>query len=226
MKITTLEEIREMDRILAEKEANRAANDQIAINAMNEQIIVLQAQLPANHILVNVTDLGNSILQYDVGGFIIHWSSINHIGIACAIRTGAIGAFQTVYVCSIDRNELAALKGETVAETVAETVEVEIPATAINAYNQYQGSADKAWEAEDETAWATIRKWSGRIEIQRRAEEIASKLRESKDWNIFDCMDLCDLSGMHDEWMNTSPFDEEAGKQIMFKAAKTLNVKI
>lgn len=171
MAITTLAEMKEQNRRAAEAEANREANDQIAINEMNEQADALRTQLPANHILVNVTDLGNGFQDYDVDGFAIHRSHINHIGVAHATRKGALGAFRTVYVCSIDKNVLAGLKGETAAETteVSETVsaEIEIPAAAINAYNQYQGSADKAWEAEDESAWATIEKWAPYIEAQR-----------------------------------------------------------
>jgi len=47
-----------------------------------------------------------------------------------------------------------------------ELTETPIPQEAIDAYNRYHGDEDKAWEDENETAWALIREWSPYIEAQ------------------------------------------------------------
>lgn len=62
--------------------------------------------------------------------------------------------------------------------------------------------------------------------INNKAEEIAARLRSTTDWNMFDCMDLCDLAEMHDEYMNTSPFEIEENEKVVREAAKKLNVEI
>ena len=48
-----------------------------------------------------------------------------------------------------------------------ELAETPIPEAAMNAYNHYHGNPESAWEAEDETAWALIRKWAPYIEAVR-----------------------------------------------------------
>lgn len=47
-----------------------------------------------------------------------------------------------------------------------ELKETEIPQRAVNAYDQYHGDAEEAWEDENETAWALIREWTPYIEAQ------------------------------------------------------------
>jgi hypothetical protein len=41
-----------------------------------------------------------------------------------------------------------------------------VPVYAREAYRKYNGDADRAWESEDETAWAMISKWAPYIEAQ------------------------------------------------------------
>ena len=65
------------------------------------------------------------------------------------------------------------------ATEVLETTPV--PAKALAAYRQYKGSAEAAWEAEDEQAWACIRRWRPYIETQYGAdpEEIKKMTNEA-----------------------------------------------
>lgn len=48
----------------------------------------------------------------------------------------------------------------------AELLSAKIPQSAIDDYNRYRGSAERAWEAEDEAAWAAIDHWAPYIEEQ------------------------------------------------------------
>lgn len=68
---------------------------------------------------------------------------------------------------------------DTKAVEVLETTPV--PAKALAAYRQYKGSAEAAWEAEDEQAWASIRRWRPFIEAQYGAapEEIKKMTNEA-----------------------------------------------
>jgi len=61
-------------------------------------------------------------------------------------------------------------------EAVEKMKQVEVPLYAVEAYNQYAGSSEKAWEDEDETAWALINKWGKYIEVQQGAHP--EKVRE------------------------------------------------
>lgn len=72
-------------------------------------------------------------------------------------------------------------------DTPADTKAVEalettpVPAKALAAYRQYKGSAESAWEASDEQAWASIRRWRPFIEAQYGAdpEEIKKMATEA-----------------------------------------------
>lgn len=59
--------------------------------------------------------------------------------------------------------------------------QAEVPAEAIDAYNQYAGSSEKAWEAEDERAWALIERWGKYIEVQQgvHPDKVRELLQES-----------------------------------------------
>ena len=85
---------------------------------------------------------------------------------------------------------IAELKSEAAVVEIAEhvankTVEtkstVKIPQEAIEAYNEYKGDANKAWEAEDEKAWALINKLAPYIEAQHgvNPEKFFNALTES-----------------------------------------------
>ena len=65
------------------------------------------------------------------------------------------------------------------ATEVLETTPV--PAKALAAYRRYKGSAESAWEASDEQAWASIRRWRPYIEAQYGAdpEEIKKMTNEA-----------------------------------------------
>ena len=67
-------------------------------------------------------------------------------------------------VAAIEEKENAVARKEAVE--YEELINEEIPAAAIAAYNEYDGDADAAWEEEDETAWALIRKYERAIEAQ------------------------------------------------------------
>ena len=62
----------------------------------------------------------------------------------------------TAYIESKKAAEEAAKPAKEAAEK--ELKETEIPAAAVKAYNHYHGDENKAWEDENETAWALIRK--------------------------------------------------------------------
>lgn len=75
----------------------------------------------------------------------------------------------------VEDQEIAQFEAKKAAKETARLAKVEemkqvnIPLYAIEAYNQYDGSSEKAWEDEDETAWALIKKWAPYIEEQRGA---------------------------------------------------------
>jgi hypothetical protein len=99
-----------------------------------------------------------------------------------------------------DEEYAAHIEAKKVAEEAArpakeakekELKETEIPAEAIKAYNHYHGSADKAWEDENETAWALIRKWTPYIEAQHgtdpeKLKRIASEVAKETNYGIND----------------------------------------
>ncbi len=76
---------------------------------------------------------------------------------------------------SQDTQYKAYIEGERAAEEAArparearerELAETPIPEAAMNAYNRYHGNSEAAWGAEDETAWALIRRWAPYIEAR------------------------------------------------------------
>jgi len=189
------EEESERQRKYAEREAAEKAADQKFIDKMNSEAEVLRSQIPASHVFVSAKQIGDSdgwpIMKYEVDGVELKWNQVNVIGCANAIRTGAIGAFESIWVCSIDRDELVTIKAENI-KAATDTAEkkaayqdklqnTEIPADAISDYNRYHGSSEKAWAAEDEGAWAMIEKWSPYIEAQHgmHPDKFISTLNEA-----------------------------------------------
>lgn len=170
----------EREAVWAAKRAEEKAADQPLLDEMNKRVDVLKSQMPANHVLVNVEQTGDldgdPILKYTVDDIKLSWQDVNHIGWASAVRPGAMGAFESVCVCSIDADKLAEIKSRQLEETrikaekraarEKELTETVIPADALEDYRRYHGNADAAWRAEDEGAWAMIEKWSEYIEAQ------------------------------------------------------------
>ena len=77
------------------------------------------------------------------------------------------------------------------AEAIKEMKQVEVPLYAVEAYNLYAGSSEKAWEDEDETAWALINKWGKYIEAQQgshpeRAKELWVEMSREQNFGIQD----------------------------------------
>lgn len=65
---------------------------------------------------------------------------------------------------------------------------IPIPDHALRAYERYRGDPERAWEAGDEEAWATIREWGPLIERSRASrvrkplgEEVQDALHEDMD---------------------------------------------
>lgn len=191
-------EVKNVARRAAEK-----AKDQPFIDAMNAKVAELKKQLPANHVFVTATQTGDMdgdpIMAYEAAGVNLKWDEINVIGWASAIRPGALGAFEQVCVCSIDRDALVQSKIKHEEEAIASAAKkaeykaklqnTVIPDDAISDYNRYHGNADKAWEAEDEGAWAMIEKWSPYIEAQNgmhpeKAKEFLNEAMREANYGI------------------------------------------
>lgn len=164
----------------AAKQAGQATIDKPLLEAMWAKVAELRAIIPADHVRVDVKQTGDldgdPILEYTVDGVKLSWDDVNHIGTASAIRPGALGAFAAEWICSISKAKFEEIKAaqQTATDTKKaakearqkELAETPIPAAAVQAYNYYHGDANKAWENEDESAWALIEKWTPYIEVQ------------------------------------------------------------
>jgi hypothetical protein len=183
----------------AEEKAKQEAIDRPLLEEMERKAAELRAQIPEDHIEVTITKTGDSdgwpILDYEADGVKLSWEDVNMLGSACAIRPGAMGAFAEVWIGSIAKNKLeeirlnqqkkAAEKQVKREEWARERNETPIPPEALAAYRKYHGDAEKAWENEDETAWAMIRKWTPYIETQygidpiKLQKEVSEAVREA-----------------------------------------------
>jgi len=163
------------------RRAEREAIDRPLLDEMYAKAEELRKQIPEGHVEVTVTKTGDldgwPILEYEADGVKLRRDEVKMIGSACAVRPGALGAFAEIWIASIDRNKLEeirtrnqkAAKDKAAAKEARrkELMEAEIPQCAIEDYNRYKGDAEKAWEAQDEGAWAMIEKWAPYIEAQR-----------------------------------------------------------
>ena len=177
----------------ADREAKRAAQqaaqdaiDNPLLEAMRAEAAALRAKIPASHVLVMVEQTGDldgdPILEYRVDGVKLNWRDVEVVGVAAAIRPGAMGAFAIERICSISIDKFEQIKAaqQTAAEASKiakearekELKETEIPPEATRAYRHYHGNADKAWEDSNETAWALIEKWTPYIETQRGMDAV------------------------------------------------------
>lgn len=170
----------EREAVWAAEKATQDAIEKPLLDAMHAESAALRASIPATHTLVTVNQTGNldgdPILEYTADSIILSWQDVEVVGVASAIRPGALGEFATECVCSISKTKLAKIKTEKLASaetakdaqeaTEKELKETEIPQEAIALYNRYHGDEDKAWEDSNETAWALIRKWEPYIEAQ------------------------------------------------------------
>jgi hypothetical protein len=183
-----IEYVTEQHKIRAEERAAKWATQQAAqdavdkplLDAMQAHAAELRAQIPAGHIQVTVKQTGDMdgdpILKYTADGVNLNWQDVNFIGVASAVRPGAIGSFASIYVASISRKNLEEIRTVQQANSAAaqasksarenELKVTEIPAAAVSAYNHYHGDAEAAWNDSDESAWALIQKWTPYIVVQ------------------------------------------------------------
>jgi hypothetical protein len=99
--------------------AEQDAIDNPLLDAMNKKADGLIASIPADHVRVTVEQIGDAdgdpILKYTVDGIELNWRDIETVGIASAIRPGAMGAFAEERVCSISCEKLKEIKAAKVA---------------------------------------------------------------------------------------------------------------
>ena len=140
------------------KKAAQDAKDKPYLDAMNAKAAALRALIPAGHVFVQAEQTGDAdgdpIFTFTADGMKIRRADVNIIGCASAVRDGALGAFASVYVCSIDQNKLAQIradqqlksaeKADKAAMRKKELAETAIPAYAMAAYKQYHGDPEKA----------------------------------------------------------------------------------
>jgi len=195
----------EREAIIAARRAEQEAIDKPLLDEMYAKAEKLRAQIPEGHVEVTVTKTGDSdgwpILEYEADGVKLRWDEVNMIGSACAVRPGALGAFEEIWIASIDRNRLAEIRArnQKAAEDKAaakeayrkELMETKIPQCAIDDYNRYKGDAEKAWKAQDEGAWAMIEKWAPYIEAQRgmhpaKALKLAKEAAREANYGIYE----------------------------------------
>lgn len=106
----------ERQAILAARRAEQEAIDKVCLEKMEAEVTELRKQIPSGHTEVKVTQTGDMdgypVLEYEADGVKLNWQDVNKVGIACAIRPGAMGAFETVYVFSISRERLEEIRTE------------------------------------------------------------------------------------------------------------------
>jgi len=184
-------------------QAEREAVDNPLLEAMKAEAAKLRKRIPAGHIEVDVEDKGDfdgyPNLKYSVDGVELPWDKINHIGVASAIRPGALGSFARIYVVSIAKEKVEQIKKEQEEKSALnqarkearqkELTETVIPPEALEAYNYYHGDSDLAWEKEDESSWALIDKWTPYIETQhgidpRKLQRMVSEIAREESYGI------------------------------------------
>lgn len=195
----------EQEAIAAARRAEQEAIDKPLLDEMYAKAEKLRAQIPEGYVEVTVTKTGDSdgwpILEYEADGVKLRWDEVKMIGSACAIRPGALGAFAEIWIASIDRNRLEEIRARNQKDTEdkaaakeahrKELMETEIPQCAIEDYNRYKGDAEKAWEAQDEGAWAMIEKWAPYIEAQHgmhptKAKKLAEEAAREANYGIYE----------------------------------------
>ena len=170
----------------AVRQAKQDAIDKPLIEAMKANEAPLRASIPADHVEVIIKQTGDldgdPMLTYRADGIKLGWQDVNIIGVASAVRPGAMGAFVSVYIASISRERLEEIRAAQQVNSAAsqtakearqkELKETIIPESALSAYRHYHGDADKAWEDENETSWALIRHWTPYIEMQHGMDSV------------------------------------------------------
>lgn len=61
------------------------------------------------------------------------------------------------------------------------------------------------------------------VEDEDELEQLTDRIKNSTEWDQWDCERLCDLAGLHDEWAAS---DGETFLQVVEKAADILGVEI
>ena len=117
----------ELEKYHAEQDRKRAeqeASDQPHIDAMLAKEAELVVKIPADAVKVEITDPnGNADLHYSVEGVKLDWQSVTLIGVASAIRTGAMGAFdcrRVGYIRRADLEKIVAARKEKSEKTANE----------------------------------------------------------------------------------------------------------
>ncbi|HQZ60273.1 MAG TPA: methyltransferase, partial [Acinetobacter sp.] len=153
--------------IQAKKDAALAL-DQVEIDKMNQQAKELMTKIPEGGIPVDFI----SNTEYSVHGISLSWHDVVVVGNASAKRKGALGSFKDVTVAYITPEKLAEVKArkdkirDQLIADKKDLLTTVVPKSAMDLYKKYRGSAENAWSAGDDGAWAAINAWSPYIEAQ------------------------------------------------------------
>ena len=158
---------------------------------MKEKAEALRGQIPEGMVPVAVTQTGDldgwPIYSYTANGTEIPRADVTTIGAASALRPGALGSFAEVIVAYTSQDKIDAARNR-LAERKVKSDEYKnelrttpVPQSALDAYTQYQGNAEKAWESGDESSWAAINQWLPYIEAQHgmHSKEAVRQFNES-----------------------------------------------
>lgn len=153
----------------------------------------LVEQIPADCLRVDIkwTWLDQPIPNYRFNGLDLPSSIVSMLGYGAPHIDGGHHSLAVACAkkCDIEKalkDHAEKIKKSKVESAVKEKelTETKVPESAIKDYIRYGGNAAKAWDTEDESAWASINKWSRFIEVQSLAsdasvQKIVVKMQES-----------------------------------------------
>lgn len=173
----------------AQQQAEQAKRQPL-IDAMHAEAESLRANIPPGAVPVSITKTGDAdgipIYRYEAGGVELPWTAVNMMGTPVAILPGALSHFaeEPVGYTTPDKiDEQKRKNADAKARKEAnehELLTAEIPEHARQAYRQYDGDADAAWEQEDETAYGLIMRWGPYIQAQD-AKPIDPRLKRAAE---------------------------------------------
>ena len=138
--IDTLTESREKEQKERDGRWERERLEQIEkekplLDEMYKKAQELRTQIPWGHREVTITktgDLdGDDILEYTCEGVKLSWRDIVYAGTASAFRPGAMGAFASIRVASIDPVKLNEIKAKNQAEIDTKNTKIQAEKTRI-----------------------------------------------------------------------------------------------